>query len=95
MSLTYSRYRYDGHIFFFAFIFFVSFFRFLQTVDSAKGRGLGKLVMKIYLKYFVARENVDLFVFIRVENFISRKLFQGLGFEDFKTCSWSKLKPLN
>lgn len=68
------------------------FFRFLQTVDSAKGRGFAKIVLREFCKRFVAKESMDLIAFVREPNMISKHIFHGLGFEFFSKCSWFKIK---
>lgn len=67
--------------------------RFLQTIEAAKGRGLGKLVMKIYCKTYAERYDLDLVAFIRVNNTVSKNLFASLGFIEYRLCHWSKVRP--
>lgn len=67
-------------------------FSFLQTTETAKGRGLGKLVMKIYSKLYAQRFDLDVVAYIRVNNSISKKLFASLGFEEYRLCHWCKVK---
>lgn len=69
------------------------FGRFLQTIGSAQGRGLAKIVLKAFCKHFAAKENLDLLAFIRDKNTISQSLFNGLGFKVIRISSWFKIKP--
>lgn len=74
------------------FYFFLN--RLLHTVKSARGRGLGKLTVKMYCKEFVKRENLDLLAFIFEKNEVSMNLFKSLGFAEAEAVIWTKLKTL-
>lgn len=62
-------------------------YRHLHTMDTARRRGFGKLLVMMWCKQFIALENADPIAEIIAENNASRKLFGSLGFEVFRE-SW-------
>lgn len=60
-------------------------------MDTMKGRGLGKLIMKIYCKNYAETENMDLFVFVLRHNTVSLNLMKSIGFVPFAKNSNMRL----
>lgn len=59
----------------------------LHTMESARRRGFGKLLIKMWCKEFVKQENADPISYIIADNVPSRKLYESLNFEVFRE-SW-------
>jgi len=64
---------------------------FLQTIGSAKRRGLGSLITQIFCKQYAEEENLDLLVFIVHDNMASQGLFRKLGFKQLNKISWLRV----
>lgn len=79
----------------FNFVFlFLHVVRNLQTIETAQRRGLATLILRIYCKEFATRENLDVIAYYQIANKASATIFASLGFEEYRQCSWVKMKHI-
>lgn len=62
-------------------------------MESVRGQGIAKLLLKHYCKEFAMRQNLDIIALIHVTNTASMTLLtRGLGFRVIAKCFWTKFK---
>lgn len=63
----------------------------LQTIEEAKRKGYGKLLIKAFCRKIAKNDKVDIIAYINSTNTASRNLFVSLGFKEIGKCSYLKV----
>lgn len=65
--------------------------RHLHTIDTARRRGFGKILIQSWCKELLKVENIDPTAYVVAENHAAIKLFETLGFRIFRGAWFLKL----
>lgn len=67
----------------------------LNVIETERGKGLAKLLVKLFSKEFVDKFNENPITFIVENNLASRNLFKSLGYTNELPTYWLQIEPNN
>lgn len=74
------------------YLLFGLFDRCLETIPSARRKGLAKILVREQCRRFAERQQLDIIAYISDSNVISMQLFESIGFQRCNRCTWVQVR---